>query len=90
VVVSDLGAVTETVLAPPQVDAQARTGWRVPPNDPQALAEALAHALALGETARDSLARRARAHVHTHFSLDRMCAETLDLYAALIEGGARG
>jgi glycosyltransferase involved in cell wall biosynthesis len=90
VVVSDLGAVTETVLAPPEVDAQARTGWRVPPNDPQALAAALAHALALGETARDNLARRARAHVHSHFSLGRMCAETLHLYAALIEGGARG
>ena len=90
VVVSDLGAVTETVLAPPEVDAQARTGWRVPPSDPRALAEALAHALALGETARDNLARRARAHVHSHFSLGRMCAETLHLYAALIEGGARG
>ena len=31
VVVSDLGAVPETVLAPPQVDAGERTGWRVPP-----------------------------------------------------------
>ena len=90
VVVSDLGAVTETVLAPPQVDAQMRTGWRVPPNDPRALAEALSYALALGETARDNLARRARAHVHSHFSLGRMCAETLHLYAALIEDGARG
>jgi glycosyltransferase involved in cell wall biosynthesis len=88
--VSDLGAVPETVLAPPPVDPQACTGWRVPPGDPEALADALAHALSLGETARESLARRARAHVHSHFSLGRMCAETLHLYAALIEGGARG
>ena len=90
VVVSDLGAVPETVLAPPQVDPQARTGWRVPPGDPQALADALAHALALGETARESLARRARAHVRSHFSLERMCDETLGVYAAMIEAGPRG
>ena len=90
VVVSDLGAVPETVLAPPQADPQARTGWRVPPNDPRALADALAHALSLGETARDSLARRARAHVHSHFSLERMCAQTLGVYAALIEGSGQG
>lgn len=31
VVVSDLGAVPETVLAPPQVSPAERTGWRVPP-----------------------------------------------------------
>lgn len=30
VVVSDLGAVPETVLAPPEVPAAQRTGWRVP------------------------------------------------------------
>ena len=90
VVVSDLGAVPETVLAPPQVDPQARTGWRVPPGDPQALAQALAHALSMGETARESLARRARAHVQSHFSLERMCDETLGVYAAMIEAGPRG
>jgi glycosyltransferase involved in cell wall biosynthesis len=85
VVVSELGAVPETVLAPPHVDPQARTGWHVPPGDAQALADALAHALALGETARDSLARRARAHVQSHFSLDRMCGQTLGVYATTIE-----
>ena len=90
VVVSELGAVPETVLAPPQVDPQARTGWHVPPGDARALADALAHALGLGETARESLARRARAHVQAHFSLERMCAQTLDVYAAAIEDGPRG
>jgi glycosyltransferase involved in cell wall biosynthesis len=90
VVVSDLGAVPETVLAPPQVDPQACTGWRVPHGDPQALAQALAHALSLGETVRESLARRARAHVQSHFSLERMCDETLGVYAAMIEAGLRG
>ncbi len=90
VVVSELGAVPETVLAPPQVSPQARTGWHVPPGDARALADALAHALALEETARESLAHRARAHVQSHFSLERMCARTLDIYAAAIEDGSGG
>ena len=84
VVVSDLGAVPETVLAPPQVPSAGRTGWRVPPGDPKALAEAVGAALALGASARDALAGRARMHVENLFSLDRMIGETLDVYAALL------
>jgi glycosyltransferase involved in cell wall biosynthesis len=90
VVVSDHGAVPETVLAPPQVPADQRTGWRVAPGDARALAEALAGVLALGATARDALSRRARAHVESRFSLQQMCADTLDVYGRLIaaEAGA--
>ena len=87
VVVSDLGAVPETVLAPPQVEDARRTGWHVPPGDAQALASALAHALDMGASARDTLGARARAHVERHFSLERMCADTLDTYAALLARG---
>ena len=65
----------ETVLAPPQTPAQARTGWRVPPGDAPALAEALKSALTLGATARDAIARRARAHVEANFSLEQMTRE---------------
>jgi glycosyltransferase involved in cell wall biosynthesis len=86
VVVSDLGAVPETVLAPPQVPSAARTGWRVPPGDPKALAEAVGAALALGASARDALAGRARMHVESLFSLERMIGETLDVYSALLGG----
>jgi glycosyltransferase involved in cell wall biosynthesis len=86
VIVSDIGAVPETVLAPPQVAPAARTGWHIPAGDAQALAEALAHALQLGASARDGLAARARAHVERHFSLERMVGETLDVYGALLEG----
>ncbi|PSC04853.1 glycosyl transferase [Alsobacter soli] len=84
VVVSDLGAVPETVLAPPQAPASARTGWRVPAGDAPALADAVQAALSLGASARDALAARARAHVEAHFSLSRMVGETLDVYAALL------
>lgn len=85
VVVSDLGAVPETVLAPPQVGPGERTGWRIPPGDAAALAAGLAEALALRPSARDALARRAREHVEKHFSLEAMVAETLDVYCALLE-----
>lgn len=86
VVVSDLGAVPETVLAPPQVKPEARTGWRVPPDDGEALADAIAPALDLKPSAREALARRARRHVEAQFSLDHMVSETLDCYQALLEG----
>jgi glycosyltransferase involved in cell wall biosynthesis len=84
VVVSDLGAVPETVLAPPQAPAEARTGWRVPAGDAAALADAIQTALGLGASARDAMARRARAHVEGQFSLDRMTRETLDVYEAML------
>lgn len=84
VVVSDLGAVPETVLAPPDVPASQRTGWRVPPADAPALAGALVEALSLGASARDALAGRARAHVEAHFSLEGMARDTLAVYASLL------
>jgi glycosyltransferase involved in cell wall biosynthesis len=80
VVTSDLGAVPETVLAPPQVAPWERTGWRVPSGDAAALAEAVGGALSLGASAREALAARARAHVERHFSLERMVSDTLDAY----------
>ncbi|MGP9819683.1 glycosyltransferase family 4 protein [Salinarimonas sp. NSM] len=84
VVVSDLGAVPETVLAPPQVEPAQRTGWRVAAGDAEALADAIAEALTLGASAREAMALRARLHVERHFSLDRMVADTLDVYATLL------
>ncbi len=87
VVVSDLGAVPETVLAPPDAEPAQRTGWRVPPGDAEALAQALKEALSLGASARDALARRAQGHVEANFSLDRMIEGTLAVYADLLNRG---
>ncbi len=84
VVVSELGAVPETVLAPPDVDPRQRSGWRVPPNDALALSHALTEALLLGASGRDALAARARRHVEQYFSLDRMVEDTLAVYAELL------
>jgi glycosyltransferase involved in cell wall biosynthesis len=83
-VVTDLGAVPETVLAPPDVAPQDRTGWRIAPDSAQALADALAEALSLGATERDALAARARAHVEQNFSLGQMCRRTLALYESVL------
>lgn len=88
VVVSDLGAVPETVLAPPDTNPAQRTGWRVPAGDAAALSEALSEALFLGASARDAMGRRAQAHVEANFSLDRMISGTLDVYADLLGRGS--
>jgi glycosyltransferase involved in cell wall biosynthesis len=85
VIVSDLGAVPETVLAPPDVPPHERTGWRVPPGDVDALADALGSVLVLGASARIALGVRARAHVEHHFSLEQMVSNTLEVYSALLE-----
>ena len=81
VVVSNLGATPETVLVTPPTE---RTGWRVPPADAQALADALYEALTLGASARESLADRARRHVETLFSLESMTQDTLSFYDRLL------
>lgn len=83
VVVTDIGAAPETVLAPPQAGEAERTGWRVPPDDVTALADALAQMLALGASQRGALATRARRHVEGNFSVETMCARTLSVYAGL-------
>ena len=85
VVVSELGAVPETVLAPPDVNPRQRSGWRVPPDNAEALSHALTEALLLGASGRDALAGRARRHVEQHFSLDRMVGDTLSVYAELLQ-----
>ena len=85
VVVSDLGAVPETVLAPPDVEAARRTGWRVSPSDPTLLADAMREALALGASGRDALALRAHEQVKARFAIERMAHETLEAYATVLD-----
>ncbi|ESR25889.1 glycosyltransferase family 4 protein [Lutibaculum baratangense] len=84
VVVSDIGAVRETVLAPPEATEEARTGWRVPPSNALGLAQALNQALDLEPEAARAMGARGRAHVLSLFSLERMVAETLGIYRELL------
>ncbi len=79
VIATDHGGSTETVI--PGV-----TGWLVPPDDPEALAQALKTVLALTEEQRNHLAHAAIAHVHANFTKEQMAARTLDVYTELLTG----
>ena len=85
VVVTALGAIPETVLAPPDIEAELRTGWRVPPGDAAAMANALHEALTLSPVSQETLATRSRNHVESQFSLEGMTGATLRLYEGLFD-----
>lgn len=80
VIVSAIGAVKETVR-------DGETGLVVPPGDAAALAAAIETTLALDGDQRAVVAEAAMDFVRTAFTKDRMCAETLAVYAELMPGG---
>ncbi len=90
VVASDLGASSETILAPPECGPSERTGWLATPDDAEALAAAIAEALDLNAAGRDALALRARRRAADLFSIERMCAATLSAYENLLEPNRPG
>jgi glycosyltransferase involved in cell wall biosynthesis len=77
VVASDHGGAVETVQ-------HGVTGWRVPPNEPDALAAALLHALDLNDEERQTIGQQARDTVLAHFTTASMQQATLAVYAELI------
>jgi glycosyltransferase involved in cell wall biosynthesis len=77
VIASDLGGPRETV-------EDGATGWRVPPGDPDALAAAIARALALPPEARAGIGAAARAWVLANCTTARMQAATLAVYRELL------
>jgi glycosyltransferase involved in cell wall biosynthesis len=82
VLASDHGAVVETV-----VDGE--TGWRVTPGDLAAWVEALKTTLALSADERAVMGAAGMARARDLYSLERMSALTLDVYARLIEARRR-
>jgi glycosyltransferase involved in cell wall biosynthesis len=84
VIVSELGAAGETVLAPPRHQPHESTGWCVPPGDPETLAKAIQVALGMTASARDALSQRQRANAARRFSVDKMCDATLEVYERLL------
>ena len=84
VIISDIGAAPEIVRAPPDVPAHRTTGWRVPPANPEALAQAITTVLSMKASARDLLSRQARDHAQARFSVEKMQRATLEVYARLL------
>lgn len=78
VIASDHGGARETVLPD-------KTGWLVPPGDVDALSAALAKVLALDEAARGRLSDAAITNVAEHFSKQKMCAKTLEVYNEVLQ-----
>jgi glycosyltransferase involved in cell wall biosynthesis len=87
VISTNIGAPPETVLAPPVVAPQDRTGWLVPPADLAAYQSALLEALSLDEKARAEMGIRARIHITTGFSTFEMQRATLAVYDKLLSTG---
>ena len=77
VIATDHGGAHETVLP-------GQTGWLVPPADPGALAAALTEALSVDPELRTSIGQAARAHAISNFTVDQMCARTLDVYRGVL------
>ncbi len=88
VILSDIGALPETIVAPEQ-DKSGFTGWLVPPGDSAALAAKIRLALNLTPEARTALGTRARRRVAATFTLHAMQLATLKVYDELL-GSALG
>lgn len=73
VVATDHGGAVETV-------EHGDTGWRVPPGDPEALAAALDHVLAMAPERLAALGERARASVLANYTVEKMQDATLSVY----------
>ena len=84
VIATRIGAPPETVCAAPDYGPDERTGWLVPPGDPEALAAALEEAMALPPEARAALGARSRAHACGSFSLRQMRLKTLKVYDEIL------
>jgi glycosyltransferase involved in cell wall biosynthesis len=83
VVVSDLAAGPDVVLAPPAVTDDRITGLRVPSDDVEALAAALIRLFSLSDAERAGIGARGRAWVLDHFDSDAIARRTLTLYAEI-------
>ncbi len=82
VIVADRGALPETLV--PMAAAEDGTGWLVPPDDAEALAEQLETALRLPPDALAAIGARGRAHVSARFTTRAMQTATLAVYDDLL------
>lgn len=84
VIVSDLGAGPEVVLAPPSVSEDRMTGLRFSAGDDAALAAALIRLFSMPEAARRAIGARGHNWVTSHFDASAIADLTLKLYAEVV------
>jgi glycosyltransferase involved in cell wall biosynthesis len=90
VVVSDLAAGPEVVLAPPMVTEDRMTGLRVAAGDEAALAAALIRLFSLSDAARSGIGARGRAWIAAHFDPPSVTRATLGVYAEVARARPAG
>ena len=83
VIVSDLGAGPDVVLAPPTVPEDRMTGLRFSSGDQAGLAAAVIRLFSLPQSGRNVIGARGRAWVVGHFNGPAAAESTLALYAEL-------
>lgn len=84
VIVSDLGALAETIRAHGANGPHAATGWIVPAGDERALAERIAGVLRLPPAESARVSEAARAWTAAHFSKQILQKQTLQVYDQLL------
>jgi glycosyltransferase involved in cell wall biosynthesis len=85
VVVSDLAAGRDIVLAPPVVPEDRMTGLRFPAGDDEALAAAVVRLMSMPDPARRAIGRRGREWVATHCAPGAVASQMLAVYAAVTD-----
>ncbi|MEM7618322.1 MAG: glycosyltransferase family 4 protein [Pseudomonadota bacterium] len=71
------GGAQETII-------HGETGWLVPLDDPQTMADAIAEALDMSPEQRAEISNKAMAYVMHYFSKEKMMDDTLNVYAELL------
>lgn len=89
VIVSDLGAGPEAVLAPPAVPEDRMTGLRFSAGDDGALAAALIRLFSMPQAQQAAIGVRGRQWVVGHFNQPAVTDLTLELYSGLVRGRTR-
>jgi len=86
VIATNIGAIPEIVLAPPNVQEAERTGWLAEPEDPVSFARAVAAALAAEAWTYNAIGTHARHLATRFFTPARTAGAALALYGSLFEG----
>ena len=79
IIASDHGAVKDTIK-----NGNNFTGFKVKPNDPQALSIAIKQSITMDKKDLTKMHERAISNVKKNFSLENMCKKTLEVYKRLL------